>query len=109
MYHEDRVDRVVEGEVVTAEQRIRELQAELAQERGYSQQENALANIISNPGSLTNMFNLNAEQSKNVKSLITGGTAALSHKYLSQMFGDELAGAIGGFLGGYISKRLVGR
>ena len=104
-----RDDRVLEGEVVTPEQRIRELQAELAQERGYSQHENALANLISNPGAVSQMFNLNIEQSKNVKSLITGGAAALSHKYLSQMFGDELAGAIGGFLGGYISKRLVGK
>lgn len=105
----DRIDRVYEGEVITPEQRIRELEAELDQERGYSQQENAIANIIRNPAGLSKMFNLNVEQSKNVKSLITGGSAALSHKYLSQMFGDEIAGAIGGFLGGYISKRLIGK
>ena len=27
----------------------------------------------------------------------------------SQHFGDEIAGAVGGFLGGWLSKKIVGR
>ena len=73
------------------------------------QSNSQLLDIIQNPNALAERFNLSQEQAGNVKSLITGASAGLAHKYLSGLFGDEIAGAIGGYLGGYISRRLIGK
>ena len=65
--------------------------------------------ILNNPQMLAESLNLTAYQAENLRSLITAGGAGVSHKFLARHIGDELAGAIGGFLGGYISKRIIGR
>ena len=67
-----------------------------------------IAQIIQNPGQLANILNLNEKQATNVVSVLAAGGAGLSHKFLSEHIGDELAAAVGGFLGAYIGKRLIG-
>lgn len=68
-----------------------------------------LTKIISNPQGLMRSLELDEKQAKNVAAVITGGAAGLGRKYLSDFMGPELAGAVSGFLGGYISKKLVGK
>jgi len=68
-----------------------------------------LIKIIQNPGQLSKMLSLNEEQVENVASIITGSGAGLASKYLSKYFGDEIAGAFGGFVGGFLAKKMKGR
>lgn len=65
----------------------------------------SLANI--NPQQLISNLNLTPEQAENVRALITGAGAGGGYKFLSKYLGDEVAGAIGGFLGAYVAKRVV--
>ena len=65
--------------------------------------------LFNNPEQLAQSLSLTKQQVENIKSLITAGGAGLSHKYIARHFGDEFAGAIGGFLGGYVSKRLINK
>lgn len=67
------------------------------------------SDILSNPNQLVKTLNLTPQQSKNVKSIIAAGGAGISHQLLSNIIGSELAGAVGGFLGGYLSRKLMGR
>ena len=101
----------VEGEVITPQDRIKQLQEEVNFLRGGSSEDlsKSLSTILSNPGALKQMFGLSDAQSENIASLMTGGAAGLSRKYLTQMLGPEIAGAVGGFLGGYLSKKMMGR
>ena len=62
--------------------------------------------IMQNPDQLVNLLNLTPEQATNVASIVAAGGAGLGYKFLSQIIGGELAGAVGGFLGGYVAKRL---
>ena len=64
--------------------------------------------IMQNPGQLANMLNLTDKQASNLRSLIVGAGAGGIHRLLSQQLGDEVAGAIGGFLSGYISRKIFG-
>ena len=65
--------------------------------------------LLSNPQNLVNSLNLTGKQVGNVKSLIVGGGTGGIHKLLSQHFGDEIAGAIGGLVSGWLAKRVIGR
>jgi len=65
--------------------------------------------LLSNPKGLANSLGLTEKQAKNIASIITGGGAGLGHQLLADAIGPELAGAIGGFLGGYVSKKVVGK
>ena len=62
--------------------------------------------IIQNPEKLANMFGLTKEQVQNVRAAITGAGAGAASKFLSQYFGEEIAGAFGGFVGGMLSKKV---
>ena len=66
-------------------------------------------NILQNPGQLENLLDLTESQAENLRAVITGGGAGLASKFLSKYFGDEIAGAIGGFLGAHVAKRVVKR
>ena len=106
--------QMIHAEIVNPQSKIKELEEELGFWRGQtapsqSQQQQPLAKILSNPGSIQQMFNLDETQAMNVASLLTGAGAGLTRKYLTQALGPEIAGAIGGFLGGYLSRRLVGK
>ena len=68
-----------------------------------------IVRIMENPRQLAEMLNLDEKQADNVRAAITGAGAGLSSKFLSQTFGDEIAGAVGGFLGGWVAKRLIGK
>lgn len=67
-----------------------------------------LNEIAQNPLQLIESLDLDAKQTKNVKSIITGGGAGLIHQWLSPHIGDELAGGVGGFLAAYLAKRVIG-
>lgn len=69
----------------------------------------ALSDILSNPNQLVKSLNLTPQQARNVKSIIAAGGAGISHQLLSNIVGSELAGAVGGFLGGYLSRKMLGR
>ena len=95
-----------------------EASRELARRRGDSfdigeyespQERDAIMRIMENPRQLAEMLNLNEKQAENLRATITGAGAGLSSKFLSQVFGDEIAGAVGGFLGGYIARRIIGK
>ena len=101
----------MEGEVISDQEYITELKNEIARLQGTNDwsSSTALANLIKNPSALTQQFNLSPSQARNVASLITGGGAGLARKYLTDFVGAEMAGAIGGFLGAYVSRKLVGK
>ena len=69
----------------------------------------ALLRLIQNPSALQSLFDLNPQQAENVRSLITGSGSGLGAKALSQYVGTPLAGAIGGFLGGYVAEKILGK
>ena len=98
---------VIEGEVVTASQRIRELEDEIRGLRGEGSSNTALAKLLENPASLQGLLNLNPEQSRNVKALVTGAGAGLAVKYFGKHVGDELAAVAGAAISAYLARRLV--
>jgi len=67
-----------------------------------------LLKLMQNPSALRNLFQLNDQQAENVRALLAGGGTTLAVKMFSRYVGPELAGAVGGFLGGYVSRRLLG-
>lgn len=68
----------------------------------------AILQLVQNPGTLQNLFKLDDKQTENVQAILTGTGAAASVKLLSKYVGVEIAGAFGGFLGGYVAKRVLG-
>ena len=54
-------------------------------------------------------FGLNQKQAENLRSLVVGAGTGGIHRLLSEYFGDEISGAIGGLLSGYIAKRVIKR
>ena len=102
-------DEFIEGEVVTAEDRIRELEDEIGSIRGRGGDlSRDLMAFVQNPRSLTQKFNLTGEQASNVKSLITGASTAASTKYLGKTFGDEIAAIMGAAASAYLARKLFG-
>ena len=73
---------------------------------GTEQAESQILEILQNPTQLASMLNLTEKQASNIVSIMAGGGAGLSHKFLSEHIGDELAAAVGGFIGAYIGKRI---
>ena len=68
-----------------------------------------LMSLLSNPQKLIGSLNLTEKQADNIASVLTGGIAGAGRKWLTRYLGAELAGAVSGFLGGYISKKVIGR
>jgi len=110
-------ERYIEGEVTNEEE---EVGVEHFPSRGDSfdigrkggdivQSGGAFNDILSNPNQLIKSLNLSPQQARNVKSIIAAGGAGISHQLLSNVIGSELAGAVGGFLGGYLSRKMLGR
>ncbi len=64
--------------------------------------------IAQNPGELVSLLNLTPKQESNVRSLIVGAGTGSIHRLLSEALGDEVAGALGGLLSGYVAKKLFG-
>ena len=73
------------------------------------QEQDIFIKVMQNPQQLANMLGLDEKQAENLRAAITGAGAGLSSKFLANAFGDEIAGAVGGFLGGYIAKRVIGK
>lgn len=111
------------GEMLSREDRIRNALStlsELGVSRGDSfdigndstEVENPrdiISTYLSNPQQLGQLFHLTDKQAENVSALITGGGSALTYKALSRYVGSELAGAIGGYLGGLVARKLIGK
>ena len=99
----------VEGEVVTPQDRIKQLQDEVNFLRGGSSEDlsKSLSTILGNPGALKQMFGLSDVQAKNVRAIISGSGSGLALKYLGDLLGEELAAGLGGFLSAYLAKRIV--
>ena len=68
-----------------------------------------ISELVSNPKQLIGSLGLTESQAENVAAIITAGGAGAAYKYLSKHIGPELAGAVGGFLGAYVAKRLIGK
>lgn len=68
----------------------------------------ALEPYLSNPQQLMNILNINEKQAKNVKSILVASGTGAAHRYLSELIGGPLAGAVGGFLSGIIADKLTG-
>ena len=94
-------------EVVTREERIKELEGELGMLKGGGF-ETGLMKAIQNPGLLRQTFNLNEAQTGNVKALIAGAGSAASVKYFGKAVGDVLAAAAGGAIAALVAKKLLG-
>lgn len=67
-----------------------------------------VVDLLSNPSQLAEIFKMTDKQAANVRSLIVGAGTGGIHRLLSQHLGDEVAGAIGGLLSGYLSHKLFG-
>ena len=100
-YSKEDIIRVASSDVLTNE--------ELAEYTGEDDTIKAIRVIARNPQKVAKLFSLNPEQTRNVKSIIGASGAGASIKYLGEALGDELAGAVGGFLSGYIARKLFGR
>ena len=77
--------------------------------REVSDSKDLISQLVSNPKQLISSLGLTETQAENVAAIITAGSAGAAYKYLSRHIGSELAGAIGGFLGAYVAKRLIGK
>ena len=73
------------------------------------EQSTDLISMLSNPQQLVSQLGLTSKQAENVKSLVAGAGAGAGYKLLSNIIGGELAAAAGGFLGAYVSRRLLGK
>ena len=71
-------------------------------------QQDMITDLVSNPQKLIETLHLTQKQAANIRSLIVGGGSAAVHKWLHQYFGDEIAGAIGGFISGFVAKKMLG-
>ena len=97
-------------EVITKSERVSALRQELSElESAPSNFDpRSLMQIIQNPASLTKYMSLSDKQALNAASFLTGGGAGAFRKVMTQYLGAELSGAIGGFISGYISKKMFG-
>lgn len=79
------------------------------QEPGHSSApgEIHITEVISNQNSILQAFGLSGAQADNVIALITAGGAGAATKYLSKIFGPEIAGMIGAGLAAYLGKKIV--
>ena len=74
-------------------------------EKPYSPE---IIDIFQNPTQLTNLLSLTESQADNIRSLVVGAGAGGIHRLLSQHLGDEVAGMLGGFIAGHISRKVFG-
>ena len=83
---------------------------DIGTERAVSRtRDDDIIRIAQNPGELVNLLNLTSKQESNVRSLIVGAGTGGIHRLLSQHLGDEVAGALGGLLSGYVAGKLFKR
>jgi len=119
-------DTVVEGEfreievrdpdqVLTREERIQQLQTELASlSQGGSGQaapaglEGLLAAIAANPQAVMNKLQMDEIRQRQFKGVVAGLGSGLAVRYFGKYIGDQWAGALGGLFGGYAGKKLLG-
>ena len=101
-------DRVIEGDVISADERVRQLEDELSMLKGRGDISRDLVAFVQNPKALTSKLNLNYEQARNVKALVSAGGTGLSVKHLGKYFGDELAAVMGAAASAFIARKIFG-
>ena len=74
-----------------------------------SQEQDIIVKIMQNPSQLQELLNIDEAQAENIKAVLTGAGAGLASKYLAKHFGDAVAGGFGGFVGGIIAQKLLGK
>lgn len=72
------------------------------------QGQDAIINILQNPGQISSMLNLTKKQEANLRSLLVGAGTGGIHRMLSEQLGDVAAGAIGGLLAGFLTQKIMG-
>ena len=111
MTYNDNMETIkVDGEVITAEERIAELEDKIKELQGYGggARRSAITQFMQNPRGVASQLNLTEAQALNVRSLITGAGSAAAVKYLGKHLGDEVAGGLGGFAAAWIAKKMIG-
>lgn len=89
------------GEVVSREERIRELQTELNElyNKGDKSLDGyrggALEGILGNPNKMKELFSVNDRQAQNIKSIMVGTGTAAAVKYLGDKIGTKPAAILG--------------
>jgi len=105
------------GHMVVKEERIAQLQQELArlqtnevavQPQGGLDLNSLLGAIAQNPEQLLNKFQMDEIRARQLKGVISGLSAGFAVRYLGKSIGESWAGALGGLLGGLASKKLLG-
>ena len=105
------------GHMVVKEERIAQLQQELAQlqtnevavqPQGGMDFNGIMGAIARNPEQLLNKFQMDEQRARQLKGVISGLSAGFAVRYLGKSIGDQWAGALGGLLGGLASKKLLG-
>ena len=75
--------------------------------------QDAIAEIISNPGKLASLLGMSGQQAKNVSQILTSAGAGLgaygSMKLLERTIGKRLAATLGGAAGGYLAALMLER
>ena len=74
-----------------------------------SQEQDIIVKALQNPGQLQDLLNIDETQLENIKAVLTGAGAGLASKYLARHFGSAIAGGFGGFVGGLIAEKLLGK
>jgi hypothetical protein len=80
---------------------------DIGQSEAKRPNQTALAEFIANPSGLAGALGLTSKQAENIASIVAGAGAGAGYKYLSKFIGGELAAALGGFLGAYVSGKLI--
>lgn len=93
-------------EVIPPDEKIGQLQDEIIRLGGGNVPTEALMKLLQNPRALKQKLNLTEKQAENIRSIIAGTGAAAANKYLGKLIGADLASAVGGFLGSYLSRRI---
>ena len=71
-------------------------------------QQDDIIRIIQNPKQLSDMLGLTEAQTENIRSLIVGAGTGGIHKLLSRHLGSEVSGMLGGFISGYVARKILG-
>ena len=97
---------IVEGVVVSPQERIRELEQELQAMKGKGG--SGLEGLLANPEKIQSLFAINERQAENLRALLIGGGTGMGVKYLGKSIGDLPAALAGAALSTMLAKKLFG-
>lgn len=71
-------------------------------------QQDILVRVMQNPDKLADMLGLNENQAENIRSLIVGAGTGGIHKLMNKHLGSEVSAMLGGFISGYVARKILG-